>query len=219
MAGWLVGVDLGQAKDYTAISAVQQLDQPTVIPGNNKVWPRQPSRTIIGVQYHLRHLERPKLGTTYPAIVDRVREIVARPELRDCVLVVDATGVGAPVVDMMRAAGLHPVPIYITGGQSVSRTKDGWHVPKRDLATNLQSLVQSERLRIANGLAEGPALVKELMAFRVKINIATGHDSYEALREGDHDDLVLSVAMPCWYGERGASLRYTGARHHRSSRT
>jgi hypothetical protein len=36
----------------------------------------------------------------------------------------------------------------------------------------------------------------------VKINIATGHDSYEAWREGDHDDLVLAVALACWTGER-----------------
>jgi hypothetical protein len=26
--------------------------------------------------------------------------------------------------------------------------------------------------------------------------------SYEAWREGDHDDLVLAVAMACWCGER-----------------
>jgi hypothetical protein len=36
----------------------------------------------------------------------------------------------------------------------------------------------------------------------VKINISTAHDSYEAWREGDHDDLVLSVALACWAGER-----------------
>jgi hypothetical protein len=28
------------------------------------------------------------------------------------------------------------------------------------------------------------------------------HDSYEAWREGDHDDLVLSVALSCRAGER-----------------
>ena len=40
------------------------------------------------------------------------------------------------------------------------------------------------------------------MNLKVKINIATGHHSYEAWREGDHDDLVLAVAMACWCGER-----------------
>jgi hypothetical protein len=218
MSRWIVGVDLGQAKDYTAISALECIESLSVTPANNRVFPRRPSKTAVQALYHLRHIERPKLGTTYPAIVDRVKEILAQPQLRECVLVVDATGVGAPVVDMMRVEGLHPVPIYITGGNAVSRTKEGFHVPKRDLASTLQSLVQTERMKIANGLKEGPAFVREMLAFRVKINIATGHDSYEALREGDHDDLVLSVAMPCWYGERGAAIRYRGAIHIRSKR-
>ncbi len=218
MSRWLVGVDLGQAQDFTAISALEQIQHSTVTPANHRVFPARPRSTAVAIEYHLRHLERPKLGTPYPVIVSRVREIVAQPELCDCALVVDATGVGAPVVDMMRAAGLNPVPIYITGGNAVSRTKEGYHVPKRDLATTLQSLVQTSRLKIANGLKEGPTLDREMMAFRVKINIATGHDSYEALREGDHDDLVLCVAMPCWYGERGAGVRYTSAIHHRSAR-
>lgn len=37
------------------------------------------------------------------------------------------------------------------------------------------------------------------MSFRLKVNIATGHDSYEAWREGDHDDLVLSTSLAVWY--------------------
>ena len=32
--------------------------------------------------------------------------------------------------------------------------------------------------------------------------ISTTHDSYETWREGDHDDLVLSVALVYWAGER-----------------
>ena len=34
---------------------------------------------------------------------------------------------------------------------------------------------------------------------RVKVNLQTGHDSYEAWRERDHDDLVLAVAFASWY--------------------
>ncbi len=50
-------------------------------------------------------------------------------------------------------------------------------------------------------------LKRELLTFRVKINIATSHDSYDAWREGDHDDLVLAVAMACWCGERYLTKR------------
>jgi hypothetical protein len=62
--------------------------------------------------------------------------------------------------------------------------------------------MQSRQLKIAQDMPLADTLKKELLNFKVKINIATGHDSYEAWREGDHDDLVLAVAMACWCGER-----------------
>ncbi len=53
-------------------------------------------------------------------------------------------------------------------------------------------LPQNGQLKIADALLLKNTLVKELLNFRVKINISTPHDFYEAWREGDHDDLVLS---------------------------
>jgi hypothetical protein len=77
-------------------------------------------------------------------------------------------------------------------------------LPKRDLATTLQVLFQTERLKIAEGLPLAEVLMRELLAFRVKINLQTGHDSYGAWRERDHDDLVLAVALACyWKHNRG----------------
>jgi hypothetical protein len=41
------------------------------------------------------------LGTAYPEVVERVREVVQRPRVQGrCIVAVDATGVGAPVVEM-----------------------------------------------------------------------------------------------------------------------
>jgi len=180
-----IGLDLGQAQDYTAIAVVEKKELP------------KPA------EYHVRHLERPKLGTPYPAIVDRVKQLMASSSLQNkTALVVDATGVGAPVVDMFRKAGLRPVAITITGGNSVGSGDGGYHVPKRDLVTTLQVLFQTGRLKVAAGLPEARTLVEELLNFKVKINVKTAHDSYEAWREGIHDDLVLAVALACWYGER-----------------
>ena len=64
------------------------------------------------------HIERLRLGTTYPDVVAYVGTLLnglpARP--RPPALVVDATGVGKPVVDMLRAARLRPVAVTVTGG-------------------------------------------------------------------------------------------------------
>ncbi len=54
------------------------------------------------------------------------------------------------------------------------------------------------------GLPLAEVLKDELLNFRVKINEATGHDSYEAWREKDHDDIVLATALACWYPENSA---------------
>jgi hypothetical protein len=193
MIKYFVGLDLGQAQDYTAIVVLER-----------KTWQYAPRP----YEYHVRHLERPKLGTPYPAIVEQVQALMLSRQLTNqAVLAVDATGVGRPVVDLFRKAGLRPVAITITGGNAVTLGDGGFHVPKRDLVTTLQVLFQSGRLKVAGSLPLAPALIDELLNFKVKINVKTAHDSYEAWREGVHDDLVLAAALACWYGEKRSFIK------------
>jgi hypothetical protein len=63
-------------------------------------------------------------------------------------------------------------------------------------------VMQAGRLRISTGLKLAPVLAEELANFKMKINLATGHDPYESWRERVHDDCVLSVVMGLWLGER-----------------
>src|SRR5205085_4277109 len=117
-------------------------------------------------------------------------------------LVPDATGVGGPVMDLLRAArlGCPIVPVVITGGERAIYSDDTWRVPKRDLVIGLQVMFEMQRLEIAESLPDAATLVTELMSMRVKISPA-GHDSYGAAsgaREGPHDDLVLAVGLAVW---------------------
>ena len=109
-------------------------------------------------------------------------------------------------------AGLPTVPIWITGGETVSRKGRIIRVPKRDLVSVLQVMFQTGRLKIATSLPLGPVLVDELMNFRAKITPA-GNDTYEAWRERDHDDLVLALAIAAWYAERSRHRTHTDLRH------
>ncbi len=90
------------------------------------------------------------------------------------------------------------VSVTITGGQRVSGGNFAWGVPKRDLVTNLQVLLQSHRLKIAADLPLADALADEMLDFRVRVSDA-GHDSWGGR---DHDDLVLALAIACWFGDR-----------------
>jgi hypothetical protein len=76
-----------------------------------------------------------------------------------------------------------------------------YRVPKRDLVGVVAVLLQQARLQIAQSMPETPLLLHELLNFKVKIDPSTAHDSYSAWREQDHDDLVLALALACWWGE------------------
>jgi hypothetical protein len=93
-------------------------------------------------------------------------------------------------------------PITITAGSEVVREKTGWHVPKKDLIGVLQVLLQTRRLRVAKLLPHAATLVRELEAFRVKVT-SKANETFESWREKDHDDMVLSIAMGAWIGEKG----------------
>ena len=199
---YFMGVDIGQMQDYTALAVVEQVrrfEARKALPGTpaHELEPR-----YLHIEYHLRHLERPRLGTPYPMVTRRIKTLLLSNELRDnCELIVDATGVGKPVVDMLLSEGLTPIPVTITGANEVVAGSFGYHVPKRDLVGALQVVFQSERLRIAQGLVLSEVFRKELEYFRVKIT-QKAHDTYEAWREGEHDDLVLAAAIAVWYASR-----------------
>jgi hypothetical protein len=214
----IVGVDLGQQRDFTAITVVERGYVPRGKLYNADYWYKgreiYAAREPVKLEYHVRHLERPALGTSYVDVVERIILLLKSLGDEELVLTVDMTGVGRPVADMLkrrleewleqdRNVYLNTAWITITGGDSVTKAEGGGiRVPKRDLASAPLVLMQNKQLKIAEGLQLADTLRRELLNFKVKINIATGHDSYEAWREGDHDDLVLAVAMACWCGER-----------------
>jgi hypothetical protein len=188
-----LGLDLGQASDYTALAVLERR------------WVREGEADASSLVAHhaLRHLQRWPLGTPYTTIVSEVTQLVQKPPLSYPNLAIDQTGVGRAVVNMFAEAQPAAVlrPVLITAGHQITRGDDGAiHVPKKELASVLQALLQTRRLKIAN-LPEREVLVKELLAFRVKITLSA-NETFEAWRERDHDDLVLSVAMGAWMAER-----------------
>ena len=119
---------------------------------------------------------------------------------------VDNTGVGVAVTDLLKGKRLRFTPVTITGGDTAHRVKGNWRVPKRDLVAALEVPFHTGELRVAEGLTLWSALREELLNFRRKINLKTAHDSYEHWRETDHDDLVLATALACWQATRRRSV-------------
>jgi hypothetical protein len=190
---FFVGLDLGQSQDFTALAVVERKE----FEGE---WDAAAFAHRTETSVSLRYLERLPLGTSYPDIVARVSKILHSAALKQGHrhLVVDATGVGQPVVDLLRREelGSEILPVTITGGASEGLTKGGHRVPKRDLIVGLQVVLQEGELQIAAGLKEGAAFVREMADMRVQMTNG-GRERYGA-RSGEHDDLVLAVALACW---------------------
>lgn len=192
-SSWAVGVDIGQARDPTAVVIVERI---------TGVHARANAPHYIGPipryrpVYRIRHMERLPLGTPYPtqvrAVIDRL-ERAPLDKLKPRILL-DYTGVGRPVFDMFRQAGLlRGEAITITGGRETTETEFGFSVPKVTLVSRLQALLHSGDLRIPRALPDAAVLTRELQEFRVKYTDA-GNATFNA-REGEHDDLVLALAI------------------------
>jgi len=155
--------------------------------------------------YHARHIERYRLGTPYPEIIERVKKLTETDELSGRYgLIIDQTGVGRPVFDIALQAGLEAIGVTITGGDAttwINRTTV--RVAKRQLVSTLHAVVLTERLEIAKGMPYADTLTNELLTFGAKLT-DSANDIYAA-REGAHDDLVLSLALALWAGEAYAN--------------
>jgi hypothetical protein len=182
---FFVGLDLGKKHDPAAVAVVERVD---------------------GVVQRLgvRHVERVPLGTPYPRVVDRVRQIVQSAPLRGrCALAVDATGVGEPVVDLLRAArlGCELCAVTITGGEYQHSRGSAWSVPKRDLIAQVQVLLERDELRIARRMPDAGSLVRELLDMQ-STTTSSGRRRLGADGYGQHDDLVIALALACWRARR-----------------
>jgi hypothetical protein len=199
---YYVGLDLGQSADYTALAVIFDTHVQT------DAGQRQRQLQVV-------HLERYPLRTSYPDIVEHVTELVRNEALHPWetdgyrhaqthpTLILDSTGVGAPVTDLFDKRRVKYVAVSITGGVTVSRlSTKKYGVPKRDLVSALEVPFHNGSLVIAQELDLRPILEKELQGFKRKIKLTTGHDTYEHWREGDHDDLVLACALAVWWCRR-----------------
>jgi hypothetical protein len=185
-----VGIDLGEAGNHTALAALERvkLDKPIL---------RQRFRYVV------RYLEEYPLGVHYPEQIDKIKATLSHPAFKGAVVAPDYTGVGRPVVEMMKKQKVpgYMRPILITGGHKATPDEEtgGFHVPKRDLVGSLQILLQADLLGWHEKLSAGPKLKKQLAAFRVRVTKAK-NETFGA--EGrDQDDIVLAVALACWLGE------------------
>ena len=189
-SNWVVGLDIGQRRDYSAIAVLEHLDELTGL--RDPVTFDFVHRSVV----RLRHVERVRLGTPFASVVARAAELVSHPRLAGATLVVDATGVGAPVVELLRSAKLpcRLIPAQITGGLDESSDGVYYRVPKRDLVTGLQVLFDRWPFEIQTNSPGVDALIRELTDFKARPSSSGGMRF-----EGARDDLTMALALAWWW--------------------
>ena len=201
----LIGVDLGRQNDFAAPVIFEDeliLEPVTIMPDG--VPPRyQDVPTSLMRIYNLVDMCQWR-GVSYPIITRRIKDITISPLIsRDYILVVDATGVGIAVIDMMRELDLFPIGITITGGNVVTLSEFGYNVPKRDIVVNMQVVFQCERIRIAAELALATTFRDQLKHYTTPDKLtARGKQTFGNDAEVGNDDLVTSAGIVLWYAEK-----------------
>jgi hypothetical protein len=191
-----IGVDLGKRNDFTAIVIVERRD----------IIRAYLPPSFEGI--HVRYAERVPLGTLYMSVAERLKKIVQHPNMAGkCMVTVDATGLGDPVMEMLRAAklGCQLSSVKITAGDrehTYSEAGGTYHcVPKQNLIGGVQALLERQQLKIAAKLRERHNLLKEMLDMEVSEG-NRGKSKYAAEGEGEHDDLVMALSLAIWRANR-----------------
>lgn len=196
---FVVGVDLGQSQDFTAIAVLHHTRVPLDTWNPDEATGKL--RQEVEERFDVRHLQRLPLGSPYPQQVTRVQELLWRAPLHgEAELVVDQTGVGAPVADLFEAAGLKPLRVTFTAGHEATGRGRKFGVPKSLIVSGLDARLHCGELRFAKELLEAEALRDELQNFQRHVS-QTGKLLFEH-RSGKHDDLIFAIGIALWAAMR-----------------
>jgi hypothetical protein len=183
MRYFLLGFDPAQIRDYAALSAVEVTSDKQ------------------GLLFKLCALER-RQRLSYPDLVAWVASARKIPEFnRDVTqapeLVIDSTGIGIAVRDLLVKAGIRPIAVTTTAGNVQTRVDaHNFHVGKALLVGKFLSAFDAGRFQINPNLPAYPLFERELLAFKAEIS-ARGNAIFEAA-DGEHDDMISACALITW---------------------
>lgn len=207
----IVGVDVGQIQDPTAICVTEAIEIDTGKLRHIEPVPLHMDKSglwilpkyvepVMRSTYTVRNIRRLPLGTSYPDVALYLADMLCNPLFanRNVRVLMDVTGVGRPVYqDLYVEIGLRKEarhiqlkPISFVHGEKYNRSTG--ILGKAFLVSRLQSLLQGGRVH-APDTAEVKATLEELRVYEIKID-QSGKDTYGA-STGKHDDLATALGL------------------------
>ncbi len=199
---YIVAQDIAKNVDYT-VTVVHQIT-PRVVEGS----------ATGRIFYYQEKVFQDMVRLKYTELAEYTRELMqAANVMHDCSLVIDGTGVGGPVFDLYDEAGLDPLKIIFTSGESISvqsgtrvgQSKfgmiQGYGVPKADLIGALVVAMEQGRMVRAEGVPYEQQEMEQYQNFVGRINEKTKYVKFGNAQDEIHDDIIVADAMAVWYGD------------------
>lgn len=205
-----ISVDFAKKSDYTGIQIYKKV--PVLIKGSKLL----KQKDLIFCKFDLVFQDKFQ-NLKYTEIAEKIKSI----SLIDWMIgkndiIVDGTGVGEVVVDLMREIGLKPYPLVYTAGNSVrevyAKMNDVFGGGNNDMKVLKQinvskvNLVDAGRIAMENGIIRVAPNIKyredfkkQLAGFKGKLKEGKKAISYEAESESLHDDLVACFLQASWW--------------------
>jgi len=196
------GIDVGGGKhDRTAIVVTEHL--------------RSAKDSPIGRQEHesrVVHIERMAAMTPLDVATDHIIALAAKPEMAGAVYLLDATGIGAALAQLLRRErgrgrfGARMYAYALTAG----RQSGPGSVPKQRVVNAIVERYNMGLLGFAAGLPLTDQMVKELVAFEPVVG-ENGRISYgNNTSLSAFDDLVIALGLSLLHPRHGPEPRYRG---------
>lgn len=160
-----LGIDMAKYNDWTVITPVDLSDRPTE-------WGKGESPFYAGLPERFNQIDWP---------LQKARMKAAWGLYNKARVVLDATGVGNPIVDDLIDAGVKPLEAFTFTEKS-----------RRELLVNLQLMLAQDKIKIP----DYAPLISELEAF--SYDVTKGGNVSIQVPAGQHDDCVMSLALACW---------------------
>lgn len=187
-----IGVDLASQVDFTAIVALLDEQLPILQEGKVVLGPRTLTAT---------YADRFK-GVDYPSICNHLaRLMAAKPFAGKCKLVIDGSGLGAVVSDILVADNVPHTAITMTAGQNWSEKGRKVSVGKTLLIETLSVLFASGDLKFATGLKLRQEIEQDLASFSLTETAAGNQIITQSRQSGSHGDLGIALAISGWCAE------------------
>jgi hypothetical protein len=191
---FLVGLSVGQGGQPTGVAVLE----------------RRKPRSGVPATYTCRHLRRwVSPATAYPVLATELERMLGDRRLTGSYLIVEAGPSSKAVLRILRQ---HQLPAKLQGVEvktsAEDRKADGlWKVGKSTLIEAARQVIQERRLVFDDQMpvkvlaTTPPAQTIYHALATYPYNQSVMANEAFASREGEYDDLVLAVALACWYGE------------------